>query len=85
MDKSAVLDVQIVQQVLVEHHGQVIVLCRSFPEKTRHMSTNVEVLLISAGHHVETEGASSPLLPLYPDRQVVTNFHGQNIFVIQFI
>lgn len=50
MNKSAVLDVQIVQQVLVEYHSQVIVSCCSFPEnETRYMSTNMEMLMIVGG------------------------------------
>lgn len=86
MDKSAVLDVQFLQQVLVEYHSQVMVSCCSFPEnETRRMSTYMEMLLIAGGYNMETKGVSSPLLLLYPARQVVPDFHGQNILVIQFI
>lgn len=87
MDKAAVLDVQILQQVLVEYHSQVVVLRCSFPEnETRHMSTHMERLTIAGGgHNMETKGVSSPLLPLYPACQVVPDLHGQNILVIQFV
>lgn len=41
MDKSAVLDVQILQQALVEYHSQAIISSRSFPEnETRHVNTD---------------------------------------------
>lgn len=49
------------------------------------MSTYMEMLLIAGGYNMETKGVSSPLLLLYPACQVVPDFHGQNILVIQFI
>lgn len=81
VDKPAVLNVKILQQDLVQNHSQVKVLRCSLPANQRHP----ELVRISGGPNMETEGVSLPLLLLYPACQIVPHFHGQNILVIEFI